>query len=142
MAVWNPWHGCHRCSEGCKFCYIHKGDRRRGINTELVTKSKNFDAPLAKNKNGEYKMKGGQRVFLCFSTDFLIEEADEWRSECWEIIRQRKDLHFLFLTKRIERFKKCIPLDWGSGYENVTVGCTVENQENADLKLELLIIFP
>ena len=96
MAVWNPWHGCHRCSEGCKFCYIHKGDRRRGINTELVTKSKNFDAPLAKNKNGEYKMKGGQRVFLCFSTDFLIEEADEWRSECWEIIRQRKDLQFLF----------------------------------------------
>ena len=26
MAVWNPWRGCHRHSEGCKYCYIHKGD--------------------------------------------------------------------------------------------------------------------
>ena len=25
MAMWNPWKGCHRCSDGCKYCYIHKG---------------------------------------------------------------------------------------------------------------------
>lgn len=26
MAMWNPWRGCQRYSEGCKYCYIHKGD--------------------------------------------------------------------------------------------------------------------
>lgn len=43
------------------------------------------------------------------------------------------------MTKRIERFSACIPKDWNNGYENVTVGCTVENQENADYRLS---IFP
>ena len=30
MAMWNPWRGCHKYSEGCEFCYIHKGDVKRG----------------------------------------------------------------------------------------------------------------
>ena len=30
-------------------------------------------------------------VYTCFSTDFLIEEADEWREECWKIIKERKE---------------------------------------------------
>ena len=44
-------------------------------------------------------------VYLCFSTDFLIEEADEWRNECWKMIKERHDCIFVFLTKRIDRFK-------------------------------------
>lgn len=137
MAMWNPWHGCHRYSEGCKFCYIHKGDAKRGVDTGNIVRTEQFYAPVAKKKNGEYKMKAGQVVFLCFSSDFLIEEADEWRRECWDMIRERQDLHFLFLTKRIERFMKCVPADWGDGWENVTVGCTVENQKRADERLAL-----
>lgn len=27
----------------------------------------------------------------------------------------------------------CIPDDWGDEYDNVTVGCTIENQEISDL---------
>lgn len=41
---------------------------------------------LAKNKNGEYKMKSGKLVYVCFSSDFLIEDADVWRDECWKMI--------------------------------------------------------
>ncbi len=38
MAMWNPWRGCHRYSAGCKFCYIHQADRRRGVDmAEIVT---------------------------------------------------------------------------------------------------------
>ena len=33
MAMWNPWRGCHKYSEGCRYCYIHKGDLRRGVDT-------------------------------------------------------------------------------------------------------------
>lgn len=137
MAVWNPWHGCHRHSEGCRYCYIHKGDSRRGVDTNTIVKTDKFYAPVAKNKSGAYKIKSGQTVFLCFSSDFLIEEADEWREECWQMIRERSDLHFMFLTKRIDRFMDCIPKDWNDGYEHVTVGCTVENQDRADYRLSI-----
>lgn len=142
MVMWNPWRGCHRCSEGCKYCYIHKGDARKGIDTNLIHKTKRFTAPIERNKHGEYRMKGGQLVYLCFSSDFLLEEADDWRGECWEMIRERQDLHFLFLTKRIERFMDCIPEDWEAGYENVTVGCTVENQDAVDCKLKIFQQLP
>ena len=142
MAMWNPWRGCHRHSIGCQFCYIHKGDAKRGVDTNAIVKSEKFFAPVEQKKNGDYKVKPGQMVYLCFSTDFLLEDADPWRPACWEIIRQRCDLHFLFLTKRIERFARCIPPDWGEGYDNVTVGCTVENQEMADFRLPIFQSLP
>lgn len=142
MAMWNPWRGCHKYSEGCKYCYIHKGDSKRGINTNNVIKTNDFYAPIAKNKSGEYRIKSGQTVYLCFSTDFLIEDADLWRNECWQMMKERSDLNFIFLTKRIERLKDCIPKDWGDGYNNVIVGCTVENQERADFRLAIFNKLP
>lgn len=142
MAMWNPWRGCHRHSEGCRHCYIHKGDYKRGVDTNNVMKTDDFSAPIKKTASGDYKMKPGQTVYLCFSTDFLIEDADRWRDECWGMIRERSDLHFIFLTKRIERFVDCIPRDWGDGYDNVTVGCTVENQDRADFRLSLFRELP
>lgn len=142
MAMWNPWRGCHKYSEGCKFCYIHKGDLKRGVDTNNIVKTDNFYAPVAKTKSGAYKIKSGQFVYLCFSTDFLIEEADRWREECWNMIRERSDLHFFFLTKRIERFMDCLPRDWNDGYDNVTVGCTIENQDRADYRLSIFKELP
>ena len=136
MAMWNPWRGCKKCSEGCLHCYIHKGDAKRGVDTSSIEKTKDFDRPIQQMKNGKYKMKSGI-VYTCFSTDFLIEEADEWRYECWKIIKARQDCTFLFLTKRIERFMECIPDDWNDGYDNVVVCCTIENQKNADKKLSV-----
>ena len=134
MAMWNPWRGCRKCSAGCLHCYIHKGDAKRQVNTNDIVQTRDFAKPVERLKNGNFRMKSGL-VFLGFSTDFFIEEADEWRGECWAMIRQRPDCTFLFLTKRIERWQVCLPDDWEDGYENVVVCCTVENQENADRKL-------
>ena len=143
MSLWNPWCGCHKFSEGCMFCYIHKGDLRRGINTDIIYKTEKFYAPIEKMKrSGEYKIKANQIVYLCFNSDFFIEEADDWRADCWDMIKTRFDLHFIFLTKRIERFYKCIPSDWNTGYSNVTIGCTVENQKTADNRLSKFIDMP
>ena len=141
MTRWDPWRGCHKCSDGCLYCYIHKGDLKRGIDTNDIVKTKSFYKPIEKLKNGEYKMKSGL-VYLCFSTDFLIEEADEWRKECFKMIRERSDSKFLFLTKRIDRFFKCIPSDWNDGYDNLVVCCTIENQKNADYKLSIFKDLP
>lgn len=141
MAMWNPWRGCKRCSEGCLHCYIHKGDARRGVSTGDIVKTKDFYKPVEKLKNGSYKMKPGM-VYLCFSSDFLLEEADSWREECWRMMKERADCSFLFLTKRIERFMDCVPEDWGEGYENVVVGCTVETRENAEKRLAYFRTLP
>lgn len=141
MAMWNPWRGCKKCSDGCLHCYIHKCDSKRNVNTNEIIKTKDFEKPIEKLKSGNYKMKSGI-VYLCFSSDFLIEEADEWRNDCWKMIKERHDCTFLFLTKRIDRFMKCIPEDWEDGYDNVVVCCTIENQKNADYKLSIFYDLP
>lgn len=135
--MWEPWRGCHKISDGCLNCYVHQGDKRRNIDTNLITKTSKFYAPVEKLKNGEYKIKSGRTIYVCFSSDFLLEEADTWRQECWEMIKERSDLFFVFLTKRIERFMEVVPNDWNEGYDNVLVGCTIENQETADKRLSI-----
>ena len=42
MAVWNPWRGCKKCSEGCMHCYIHNGDAKRGVDTSKILKTKDL----------------------------------------------------------------------------------------------------
>lgn len=141
MSIWNPWRGCRKCSDGCLHCYIHKGDFKRNVNTNDIIKTKDFDKPVQRLKNGNYKMKSGL-TYLCFQSDFLIEEADEWRKEVWGMIKERQDCTFLFLTKRIERFLQCLPPDWNDGYDNVVACCTIENQKNADYKLAIFNDLP
>jgi len=76
------------------------------------------------------------------TSDFFIEQADEWRTDAWAMIKHRKDLHFFIFTKRIDRFHICLPDDWGNGYENVIIGCTIENQAMADYRLPIFNTLP
>ncbi len=64
-SMWNPWRGCKKCSEGCKYCYIHKGDSKRNTDTGEIVKTKDFSKPVEKQKNGTYKVKSGL-VYLGF----------------------------------------------------------------------------
>ncbi|WP_268938774.1 DUF5131 family protein [Peribacillus faecalis] len=76
------------------------------------------------------------------TSDFFIEDADEWREEAWHMMKIRDDLQFYIITKRIHRFVDCLPSDWGDGYPNVTIGCTIENQQLADERLPILYDCP
>lgn len=135
--MWNPWHGCHKLSEGCRHCYVYRGDARRGLDSSLITKTKNFDLPIQKKRNGEYKIPSGAMVYTCFTSDFLLKEVDEWRTEAWEMMKTRNDLNFMFITKRIDRLQDVLPDDWGDGYDNVTICCTIENQDRTDYRLPI-----
>ena len=138
---WKPWTGCYKVSDGCTYCYIYGTySKRHGHNT--VEKTEEFDKPVAKNAKGLPRIGSDKTVATCFATDFFIAEADEWRADAWSMIRQRPDLDFLILTKRIDRFMVSLPPDWGNGYDNVYMGCTVENQELADYRLPLFISYP
>ncbi len=79
---------------------------------------------------------------MCFSSDFFIEEADEWRDGCWDFIRRRNDCIFVMTTKRPERIKDCVPSDWGDGWEHVHISISIENQEYADKRLKAFLEAP
>jgi protein gp37 len=135
--IWNLWHGCHKLSAGCRHCYVYRGDLKRGIDSTVVFKTKLFDLPVQRKRNGDYKIPSGTLVYTCFTSDFFLEDADVWRKEAWEMIRQRSDLRFMIITKRIDRLQKSLPDDWGDGYDNVTICCTVETQDRADYRLPI-----
>ena len=143
MTVWNPWHGCRKISPGCAHCYVYRRDAEFGRDSRIVTKTASFDLPLKKNRRKEYKLQPSQGpVYTCMTSDFFIEEADEWRGEIWQMMKIRSDLQFIITTKRIHRFEQCIPRDWGDGYENVAVCCTCEDQTRADYRLPILLKAP
>lgn len=48
----------------------------------------------------------------------------------------------MILTKRIDRFLVSLPSDWGAGYDNVNIGCTIENQKLVDYRLPLFLSYP
>lgn len=138
---WEPWTGCYPASDGCKYCYFYGPfSKRYGQNT--IAKTPDFDKPLRKTAQGEYKIQSGKTVATCFATDFFLPEADAWRADAWAMIRERQDLDFLILTKRIDRFPVSLPADWGDGYNNVNLGCTEETQALTDARLPLFLSYP
>lgn len=137
MASWNPWHGCHKLSAGCQNCYVYRMDARRDKDSSIVTRLKNFQYPIQKKRDGSYKIPSGTIVYTCFTSDFFVEEADAWRDEAWAMIKEREDLFFFMITKRIDRLESCVPQDWGNGYENVMICCTIENQERANYRMPI-----
>lgn len=142
--IWNPWHGCSKKSEGCAHCYMYYLDKIHDnkVDSQLVYRTNNFYYPLQRNRDGSYKIKSGEQVRVCMTSDFFVEEADVWRDEAWDIIRQRKDVSFFLLTKRPERVLEHLPSDWEDGYENVFFNVTCENQERAEERIPILLRLP
>lgn len=118
-------------------------DKQFNRDSTIVTKTKNFDLPIRQNAQGKYQLKNDEGiVYTCLSSDFFIEEADQWRPEVWKMIKERSDLYFFIITKRIDRFMIFLPVDWGDGYDNVIITSTVENQQCLDYRLPILLDLP
>ena len=137
---WNPWHGCHKVSEGCVNCYMFVGNESRGIkDSDVVRRSSTyFTAVTDRRRDGSYKVPSDTVVMTTMSGDFFIEEADQWRNEAWDMISRRRDLTFMILTKRPERIAGCLPPDWGGGYPNVWLCVTAENQKRCEERIPIL----
>lgn len=140
--IWNPWHGCVKCSEGCQNCYMYFLDKTRDKNGADIYRTGGFDYPLSKDRHGNYKIKSGELIRVCMTSDFFLEEADDWRDEAWSIMRLRPDVKFFLLTKRPQRVKDCLPQDWGDGWENVFFNVTCENQRRAGERIPILLELP
>lgn len=140
--MWNLWHGCHKKSEGCKHCYVFRRDAEFDKDSNIVAKTSSFRLPIQRTRQGEWKIPSGSLIWTCFTSDFFIEEADAWREDAWLMIRRRSDLHFYMVTKRPELISQRLPENWGDGYENVTICCTMENQRRADERLSIFRELP
>jgi len=118
-------------------------DKQRGADGAKIYKVKNnFYYPLVKDRNGQYKIKSGEHLRVCMTSDFFLEEADEWRKDVWNIIKQRSDVVFCLITKRPERIAKVLPNNWEEGFENVFLNVTCENQQRADERIPILLDLP
>jgi protein gp37 len=131
-ATWNPWIGCHNVSEECRRCYA-----RTDVNRKFGPRGYDFDKPwrakttlrkpLKWNREAvEFEKLNGRRfrAFTSSWTDFFLAEADEWRNEAWDVIRECHYMDFLILTKRPSRVLDCLPADWGQGWSHVWLGTT------------------
>lgn len=125
---WNPWVGCTKISEACEHCYYcptFNNISVGGFHSELPS-----DLPL------------GTVIGTAFKSDFFIEQADAYRIEAWKTIKAHPEYIFLICTKRVSRILKCLPEDWGTGYDNVVLMVTAENQKRADERLPLFAEIP
>lgn len=154
--TWNCWQGCKKKSPGCKNCYMYRDKRRYGQEPSVVVRSKpnTFNKPLKLQKEvnqGKRIAYQDKLVFTCSWSDFFNPEADKWRLEAWEIIRQCPDLIFQILTKLPERINDHLPPFWNEIKDRCWIGTSIENQdylhridylEQTDVSLRFLSLEP
>ena len=144
--TWNLWHGCTRCSSGCAHCYMFRRDLEYGKDPTAVRKTSAFNLPVSRYRagahKGQYKVPAGSTFYTCFTSDFFHKGADEWRPFAWDMMKERSDCTFFMVTKRPERIAYTLPANWGSGYENVHISVTCENQYWADKRLPIFLMLP
>lgn len=140
-ATWNPWHGCEKVSAGCKNCYMFREKKQYGQDPTRVVRSKTkFYDPLKWVSSDDRA--APKYCFTCSWSDFFIEQADPWRSEAWDVIRATPQITYQILTKRPERIPTALPDDWGTGYSNVWLGVSCENQALAGERIPVLLQTP
>ena len=97
--------------------YVYHGPEKRPERRRYLPDKNSY--PLQKDRRGQYKIRRGEMLWVCMTSDFFLPEADPWRDDAWDMIRMRPDVIFFLLTKRPQRVSACLPEDWGNGWENV-----------------------
>jgi len=142
--TWNSWLGCTPVSVGCDNCYARAMRKRYGHNPTIVQRTSvaTWRQPLVKERNGQYKWKSGERVFVCSMSDFWHPAADKWRSDAWSIMSLRPDLEWLVLTKRPERALARIPYPQQHHWVNIWLGVTAEDHEHFMMRVPEILQAP
>jgi protein gp37 len=102
----------------------------------MRTAPSNWAKPLAWNAKAAASGKPW-RVFCASLADVFDNEVPEvWRADLWRLIRATPALTWLLLTKRIGNVAKMHP---GGHYENVWIGATIVNAEEAERDVPKLL---
>jgi protein gp37 len=103
--------------------------RRYGLDPSIVVRTKTWLDPMRWERQAAAAGRSAL-VFTCSWSDWFHEAADAWRDEAWAVIRRCPHLDFQILTKRQDRIAAHLPRDWGSGYPNVWLGVSIENNRH------------
>ncbi len=146
--TFNSWWGCTKVSPGCEHCYAESLDKRIGGDhwgpgkARRIFGEKHWNEP--RRWNAAAKKEGRRhRVFCSSMADVFDAEAPAGElDKLWALIRETPHLDWQLLTKRPERILESLPFDWGAGWRNVWLGCTVEDQRRADERIPHLLRVP
>lgn len=139
--VWNPVTGCSPISAGCDNCYAETMAHRLQVmgvkgyenGFEVTVHPGRLDEPL--------KWKKPRRIFVVSMGDLFHKKVPyTFFTKVMVIITHCPQHTFLLLTKRPERMAKCFE-NIGAP-ENVWLGVSVENQEQADKRISILLQIP
>ncbi|MBC7944549.1 MAG: phage Gp37/Gp68 family protein [Burkholderiales bacterium] len=145
--TFNPWWGCTKVSRGCKFCYAEALSKRYGHDVWGARKPRrllsdnHWREPLKWEAEARRERLRFQ-VFCASMADVFEEKAPAGQLDrLWDLIRQTPNLDWQLLTKRPHRIADSLPEDWGSGYQNVWLGTSVEDRRVID-RISLLVKVP
>lgn len=139
-ATFNPWWGCVKVSPGCTHCYAETFSKRVGQNVWGVDAPRRFFGV----KHWAEPLKWSGKKVFCGSMCDWLEDApglDEQRERLFALIDVTPDVTWQLLSKRIERYSKCVPEAWlkNGAPKNVWIGTTVEDRERAYKRIPALI---
>lgn len=152
--TFNPWWGCVKVSPGCVNCYAETFAKRVGNDVWGVNapwrffKQDHWNEPLKWNAKAKNERK---RVFCGSMCDWAEihhdkmynDEMNKARKQLAWTVNETPNLDWLFLTKRIDNAGNLLADMFGSVLpENLWIGCTVENQEQANRRIPLLREIP
>lgn len=141
--------GCVQISPACAHCYAKTLAERWGLDVwgedaeRRTFGEKHWAEPL--KWNAKAKAANERRRVFCSSMADVFEDhptINQERANLWPLIRATDSLDWLLLTKRPENIERNLPDDWESGYPNVWLGVTAENQEFADKRIPVLLDVP
>lgn len=149
--TFNAWWGCNRVSPACDHCYaaaiarrFHPGRNLWGPDAEYLVfdSPAHWDEPLRWDRAAA-KAGVRERVFAESMGDVFDNRGPAAvRERLWALIRSTPNLDWMLLTKRVGNIRRFLPADWGGGYRNVWLGCTVCNQVEADRDVVRLLSIP
>lgn len=140
--TFNPWIGCTKISPACDFCYAEDlATARLGVQwgpdaPRRRTAPGNWSKPPRWNRIAE---QAGHRLkVFCASLADVLDNAvdDQWRRDLAALIIHTPWLDWMLLTKRIGNARKMLTAMFPDGVpDNVALGVTIANQEEADRDL-------
>ena len=145
--TFNPWVGCTKISPGCDHCYAEGWAKRSGLvkwgGERRRTSATYWRQPLKWNAEAE-RAGTRPRVFCASLADVFDNDVPvEWRADLFRVIRSTPALSWLLLTKRIGNVLPSLKvLGCDRLPENVWLGITVVNQEEADRDIPKLLAVP
>ncbi len=149
--TFNPWWGCFKVSEECKYCYAegiahhyrHHVWGPASTTPRRLFKERHWQEPLVWNRQAEKQ--GHRRSVFCASMADVYEEHPDVvgeRQKLWHLIENTPWLNWLILTKRPENILRLSPWEQKHWPDNVWIGTSVGLQARAEERIPYLLEVP